>query len=157
VTVASEIAKDYYAGRLHDYTAACYAAYLTGKDTGLADPSHDELGTSVTRADLADLPPEVRAAYAYYREHVMDADIGWAHVYRVPIQGELTYAVRARTEGDDGWLESYDPDGRFLAAARTYLDLVAWGEPAALRAQVQTGAMPPELDPSKSLWKPITS
>ena len=47
--------------------------------------------------------------------------------YVVPAVGKTTYAIRVRTDGDDGYLEVYDEKGKFLAAGRTCIEVVAWG------------------------------
>jgi hypothetical protein len=156
--LSSKAAKDYYTKRLREFTAARYALYQEEKDPSEVHPWDSELGESATRLDpkKTKLPAEVQEAYGYYKQNVEEADWGSARVFRVPIQGKPTYAVRVRTDGDDGWLESYDESGKFLAAGRTYLDLVSWGPVDVLRGQVETKEMPADLDPDKSLWKPLS-
>jgi hypothetical protein len=101
----------------------------------------------------------VREAYEFYRTHFEEADIGSARDYVVPAGRKTTYAIRVRTDGDDGYLEIYDEKGKFLAAGRTYLEIVAWGPREWLRAQVaQPSDLPPELQDAseRTLWgKPL--
>jgi hypothetical protein len=64
------------------------------------------------------------------------------------------YAVRVTTDGDDGWLELYDERGTELGVGRTYVELIAWGDRATIRAAVENGEFPPELSDrdTRTLW-----
>jgi len=151
--------QDWYANRLRDYLAAVYRIVEEGGDPGETHPKDSELGPSAKRADRAKLPPAVREAYEFYKTHFEDADIGSARDYVVKAAGQTTYAIRVRTDGDDGYLEVYDAKGKFLAAGRTYLEIVAWGTREWLRAQIaHPGELPPELRDAgeRTLWgKPL--
>lgn len=152
---SSKSIQDWYANQLREYHAAVYRDYQAGRDTGEAHPADAELGPSAARADRTELPAAVREAYDFYKMHFEDADIGSARGYVVPVAGKKTYAVRVRTDGDDGYLEVYDGKGKFLAAGRTYVEIVAWGSREWLRAQAaQPGELPPELQDAgdRTLW-----
>ena len=161
---SSEAVRDWYTNQLREHLVASYRAARAfdrgeGDDPESVCPRDTELGPSATRAERAGLPQEVREAYEFYKGHFEDADIGSARDYVVSAGGKKTYAIRVRTDGDDGYLEIYDESGRFLAAGRTYLEVVAWGSRAWLRAQAaQPGGLPPELQdaPQRTLWgKPL--
>jgi hypothetical protein len=102
----------------------------------------------------------VREAFEFYKKHFEDKDIGSVRDYVVPAASKTTYAIRVRTDGDDGYLEVYDEEGKFLAAGRTYIEVVAWGSCEWLRAQAaQPGELPPELQDAgeRTLWgKPLS-
>ena len=87
------------------------------------------------------LPAGVRDALAFYTRNV---PAEWWGAPRLLRYDEF-YAVRVTTDGDDGWLEVYALDGSLLGAARTYLELLAWGDRDAVRAMVHRGSYPPEL------------
>jgi hypothetical protein len=163
---SSKAVQDWYAARLKEYYSQRYRAYLASSETGEDDaelyPQETELSPSasrLTREERDRLPVEVREAYDFYWKHFEEADIGSARVYRVPADRKATYAVRVRTDGDDGYVEVYDGKGKFLAAGRTYLEVVAWGTREWLRAQVaQPSELPPELQDAddRTLWgKPL--
>jgi hypothetical protein len=158
--------QDWYTARLKEYYSQYYRAHLASGETGdnptEAYPPDAELSPSasrLTREDRGRLPDGVRDAYDYYWKQFEEADLGSARVYRVPSVRKETYAVRVRTDGDDGYLEVYDEKGKFLAAGRTYLEVVAWGARKWLRAQVaRPGELPPELQDAgaRTLWgKPL--
>lgn len=151
--------QDWYANRLWEYYMASYHAYQKGDGGDDLYPVTRELSPAAERADRATLPKGVREAYEFYRTRFEDADLGSAREYAVPVAGATTYAVRVRTDGDDGYLEVYDAKGKFLAAGRTYLEVVAWGTRDWLRAQVERpGELPPELRDAheRTLWgKPL--
>ena len=156
---SSKTIQDWYANRLREYHAAVYRAYKRGDDARESYPVDTELSPSATRADRAKLPKTVREAYEFYKKHFEDADIGSARDYVVQAAGKTTYAIRVRTDGDDGYLEVYDEKGRLLAAGRTYIEVVAWGSRKWLRAQVaQPSELPPKLQDAgeRTLWgKPL--
>lgn len=102
------------------------------------------------------LPPAVREALAFYFEQIEKKDIGVVRLHQPTLNGEPVYVVCATTDGDDGWIELYDARaGGDLGVARTYLELVAWGEKKMLRAQTETGAFPPELalEKRRRFWR----
>jgi hypothetical protein len=151
--------QDWYANRLHEYYAAVYHAYQKGDNPDEIYPKSFALSPAATPADHDKLPKAVREAYDFYTKHYADEDIGCVEDYVVPVAGKTTYAILVRTDGDDGYLEVYDEKGKFLAAGRTYIEVVAWGSREWLRAQVaQTAELPPELQDAdrRTLWgRPI--
>jgi hypothetical protein len=163
---AQSAMQDWYANQLREYVTQRYGAHLaferTQVDPEAAHPQDTELSPSATRVRRAErdrLPAGVREAFDFYWEHFEEADIGFARVYQVRANQQQTYAVRVRTDGDDGFLEVYDAEGNFLVAGRTYLEIVAWGNRDWLRAQVAHPAnLPPELRDAhqRTLWgKPL--
>jgi hypothetical protein len=162
-TQASKAIQDWYTNRLREFYSQYYRASVafdneeTEEDPEEAYPRATELSPTAGKPNRAKLPQEVRDAYTHYKKAVEDEDLGSVQVYRVSTDGPVTYAVRVRTDGDDGYLEIYDESGDFLAAGRTYLEIVAWGTREWLRAQVGQ-AFPPEITdaPSRTLWgKPL--
>jgi hypothetical protein len=158
----NKVVQDWYAARLKAYYSQLYRARLTCRETG-EDPAEvypqdrelSPAATRLVREDCVWLPDEVREAFGYYWRHIEQADIGSARVYLVPAAGRSTYAVRVRTDGDDGYLEVYDAKGKFLAAGRTYIEIVAWGSRPWLRSQVeQPDELPAELQDAdeRTLW-----
>jgi hypothetical protein len=130
-----------------------------GGEPEVACPTNTELNPSGERVDPSATPTAVQEAYGYYKKHVQDEDIGSVSIYAVAANGVDTYAVRVRTDGDDGCLEVYAKDGQLLGAGRTNMEFVAWGSRDWLRAQVnQPGTLPPELQDSfqRTVWgKPL--
>jgi hypothetical protein len=155
---SNKLVQDWYVHRLQEHFRQRYLGMLAQQE----DAETAELGAEavrIPREELDPLPQEVRDAHAYYHQHYSEADIGSARVYRVPAAGKTTYAVRVTTDGDDGYLEVYGERGGLLAAGRTYLELIAWGDREWLRAQaLEPGELPPELQQTtwKTLWgKPV--
>jgi hypothetical protein len=158
--------QDWYTARLKEYHSQYYRAYQASGETGedptemyLRDTELSPSASRLTREDREQLPDAVREAYDFYWKHFEEADIGSARVYRVPAGKKEAFAVRVRTDGDDGYLEVYDEKGKFLAAGRTYIEVIAWGSRDWLRAQVaQPSELPPELQDAdqRTLWgKPL--
>lgn len=137
---------DWYAHRLQQHYARNYQALLEGEE---GEGEQHELSTPpdlVPHDEYDQLPESVRASQAYYSQHFEQTDLGCARVYRVRAGSKPTFAIRVKTDGDDGFLEVYDEKGGFLAAGRTYLELIQWGTQQWLRAQAATpGDLPPEL------------
>lgn len=157
--------QQWYTQRLREHMLARYRASLAfdqgqGSDPEVACPRHTELNPSGDRADPGVTPASVQDAYAFYKKHIMDEDIGSVSIYAVAADGEGTYAVRVRTDGDDGYLEVYAKDGQLLGAGRTNMEVIAWGGRDWLRTQVnQPGTLPPELQDSfqRTVWgKPLS-
>jgi hypothetical protein len=144
---ANQAVQEWYANQLKEFFLEQYRSGREGTNTGETHPpSERELGSSATRVNPAALPEPVRQAHEFYKQHFEDADIGWARALQVPAGDRTTYAIRVHTDGDDGYLEVYDDQGGFLAAGRTYLEVVAWGDLDWLRAQAESpGELPPEL------------
>jgi hypothetical protein len=152
----------WYTNRLREYYSQYYRASIS-EDEDAEDPEElypksTELGRSLKQPDPGTLPPAVQEAYQHYKKHVMDEDWGTVRVYHVRAGKTGTYAVRVTTDGDDGWLEVYSETGALLGAGRTYIELVAWGTPESIRAQIAGRQFPPDLDVSATLWgKPLDS
>lgn len=107
------------------------------------------------------MPQPVRDAWRFYYANVELADFGNVYVSSFVLNNrDRLWVVRTSTDGDDGWVELYRDDGAWLEAGRTWLELIAWVEReadvAALREQVQTGALPAALDDRsvRTLWQP---
>lgn len=101
------------------------------------------------------LPRSICDSYEFYNEQVMQRDWGAVFLCKLPVDGRDTYAVRVTTDGDDGWLELFDAEGNPLGVARTYIELVAWGDQQEIRQQVHTGGFPAALSDrtSQTLWQ----
>ncbi|GAB4459533.1 MAG: hypothetical protein OHK0037_05070 [Elainellaceae cyanobacterium] len=153
------------ASLLKDFWQAKYAAYQSGEDAAEEMPLRQNAilpgnASAIAGIGIAGAPPlpaNVQAAYDFYHENVMQHDWGSVSVSQMPMEGApdgAVYAVVTTTDGDDGWLELFDLDGNPLGAARTYLELVSWGDPEVLREQVHTGAFPEELETrmDTTLW-----
>lgn len=145
------------ASLLKTFWQAKYAAYQSGEDATEEMPLRQNAIGGIGIAGTPPLPASVQAAYDFYDENVMQHDWGSVTVSQVPMEGApngAVYAVVTTTDGDDGWLELFDLDGNPLGAARTYLELVSWGDPEVLREQVHTGEFPEELQArmDTTLW-----
>jgi hypothetical protein len=154
VSTRSQVARAHFVRALRDHFSACYQAVLADADDDKPLLGQFALGWPRWRENGLGLPAEVFAAYIYYVETVSDADWGGVGVYRVPVGGDVTYAVRVWTDGDDGWLEVYDQSGELLGAGRTYIELVGWGDRDQVRALVHTGGLPPGMQDAhkRTLW-----
>ncbi|GAB4158051.1 MAG: hypothetical protein Fur0046_37750 [Cyanobacteria bacterium J069] len=143
---------------LKTYWQAKYTAYQSGEDMDEEMPlRQNALSPNSILGTQAALPATVQAAYDFYNENVMQHDWGSVSVSQMPMTSApngAVYAVVTTTDGDDGWLELFDLDGKPLGAARTYLELVSWGDPEVLREQVHTGEFPDELQArmDTTLW-----
>lgn len=145
------------ASLLKNFWQAKYAAYQSGEDPTEEMPLRQNAIGGIGIAGTPPLPANVQAAYDFYDENVMQHDWGSVSVSLLPLDSApngAVYAVVTTTDGDDGWLELFDLDGNPLGAARTYLELVSWGDPAVLRKQVHTGEFPEELQArmDTTLW-----
>jgi hypothetical protein len=114
-------------------------------DSATLYPTETELSPAAEQPASSTWPAEVAAAHAHYKARVENQDWGTVRVYRVPTAGPITYAVRVRTDGDDGYLEVYDEGGGFLVAGRTEVGSIAWCSRDGLRAQVGQ-SYPPDLE-----------
>jgi hypothetical protein len=156
MTTQNQAVQDWYTERLRQFHGERYQAYLDDSDpNNELHPKSQELSQAAVkldRADLAQLPAEVRAAFDFYFHRVEQEDWGSVAVYRVQTDILETYAVRVTTDGDDGWLEVYDLQGNLLGAGRTYIELVAWAPRDEVRSQFGDN-WPAALDTSKTLWK----
>jgi hypothetical protein len=151
----AQAAREFYESAVKEDILTRYRAHLNNEEFQNELLQEYQLRWKKWRENQPGLPDEVYAAHLFYVQHFTDQDIGSDRVFKFPVNGKDVYAVRTRTDGDDTWIELYDCKGKFLAAARTHLDVVAWGDRDWLRAQVaQTGEYPPELEGafSRSLW-----
>jgi hypothetical protein len=93
-----------------------------------------------------ELPSSVWESYRFYSENVTGKDWGKAYGLRITIEGQDTLIVRTVTDGSDGWLEVFDNEGNYLAAARTDGDGIAWRSQDQVRSYgFGTPKFPPEL------------
>jgi hypothetical protein len=116
------------------------------------------------------LPDSIVEAYQHYKINVMDQDWGcingahWIEPAAKPAAEPATkpaaepaaepatsfslslIVLHISTDGEDGWLELFDPSGHPLGTARTYGSHIHWGDPKTLREQVFTAELPPELE-----------
>lgn len=140
---------------LKTYWQKKYSAYCEGHETDIPLSLCQNPLTPLQISQNRDgIPQRALDAYKFYDEHVMQQDWGSVTLARVAIADQDTYVIRVTTDGDDGWLEVFDPTGKVLGAARAYLELVSWGEIKAIRAAVDTGEYPAELEArlDSTLW-----
>jgi len=126
-----------------------YQAYQEGRQVGR---SLALMTQRIQTAEASSLPTPVEAAYRFYQERLTERDVGRVDLSHLPLNHTRVYTILAHTDGDDGWIEVYDEAGECLGTGRTYLELVVWGDRDTLRAQVETGEYPSELDRNQSLW-----
>lgn len=141
-----------YEQHLYAHWLARYRAYIRNEE---ANASFLEEHTVANRMAT---PQPVHEAYEFYAHHISARDIGAVQVLHVPNDAGDTYAVYTTTDGDDGWIEIYTPDGQLLGAGRFYIELVAWGARDEIRALVGTQELPPRLAnrQAETLWgKPL--
>ncbi|MEO1147769.1 MAG: hypothetical protein AAFY26_19475 [Cyanobacteria bacterium J06638_22] len=141
---------DRIATTMHHYWQERYRAYLEETDMD-AKPTPLAAMTAMT-PKTATRPDAVQDAYQYYRDHVAARDRGTVNLETLSLEDKLVYAIRAATDGDDGWLELYDASGSLLRAGRTYIELVAWGDRDEIRSEVHTGDYPATLNRNQTLW-----
>ncbi|MEM6398277.1 MAG: hypothetical protein AAF741_18140 [Bacteroidota bacterium] len=114
---------------------ADYAAYLADRDFDV------KFMIDQQQADDSQAPDRVQRAFRYYSENVENEDFGWVRLFRHPTY----WAVLTTTDGDDGWIELYTPEGETLTGGRSWLELIHWDERDVLRGQTKTGDLPDEL------------
>ncbi|MEO1210965.1 MAG: hypothetical protein AAFX78_15685 [Cyanobacteria bacterium J06638_20] len=141
---------DRIATTMQDYWKERYRAYL--EDTAMDATPMPLAAMTATIPTTATLPDAVQDAYQYYQENVAERDRGTVDLEPLTFENGLVYAVRAATDGDDGWLELYDASGALLRTGRTYIELVAWGDRDEIRSEVHTGDYPANLDRNQTLW-----
>ncbi len=157
MATSSTTVKAWFAERLRAFHAGRYQNFLNDTDpNNELLPKHHELSPAAVKVERntgwPTLPSSVRAAADFYLKRVEAEDWGSVGVYRVPTALMETYAVRVTTDGDDGWLEVFDLDGRFLGAGRTYIELIAWTTQKKVREQFGDN-WPKALDRKKTLWQ----
>ncbi len=144
----SAVAQQFIETQLRTHVQARYAAHLAGTVLPM------RFLQTFEREPTSTLPATVTAAYDFYFAAVEAADWGNVYLLAPTIQGRNCYLIFVTTDGDDGWLELYRPDGSPLGTARYYLELVSWGEKALLRQQTRTGEFPATLQTrlGETLW-----
>jgi hypothetical protein len=80
------------------------------------------------------IPGAVLEAYDFYKAIRHEQ----VTVSKVSVQDRNTYAVRVRTDGDDGWLEVFDDQGKLIGSSLTFLDIVSWEDREAIREKFKT-------------------
>jgi hypothetical protein len=81
-----------------------------------------------TDRSATSLPPAVQQSVGAWLDWEQ-ADLGSVNVYAVRNTLPRLFAVHTSTDGDDGYLEIYDEEGRALASGTTTLTLDAAGTP----------------------------
>ncbi|HEY9641378.1 MAG TPA: hypothetical protein V6C57_12905 [Coleofasciculaceae cyanobacterium] len=122
-----ESLKQAYVQRLRTHYLEQYQAYCQEQESG----DRYDLGSEnlIPEAAIGTLPQSVQSLW----QAALDkGDSYYPKVYRLAIEGQDTYAVRVTTDGDDGWLTIFDPQGRLLASAQTYIEVVVWAETQSL-------------------------
>lgn len=106
------------------------------------------------------MPNSVRHAWRFYASRMEPQGRGVVDLSHFVLnEDDELWVVRATTPNDDGWIELYNEEGQWLEAGRSATELIAWieseAELPALRAQVETGALPEALADrwSRTLWR----
>jgi hypothetical protein len=117
-----------------------YEAKITSnQDRFEAFAGDQSLGMLREPAERANVPAAVLEACDFYYANVLEQDWGNVLVFRIPVEGNPTFAVRVISDGGDGWLEVFDERGEFLGAARTDCGLVLWRPREDIRRRVTEG------------------
>lgn len=119
---------------------AAFAAEQNGTIDDLLDQHNQPARSDQERVGLS---VALLESHDFYLQNVERAD--WGSVRLLRLEQNAGYAVRVRTDGDDGWLEAFNAEGEPLAAGRTFLDRVIWLAPERVRAMVETREIPAEL------------
>ncbi|HEY8226380.1 MAG TPA: hypothetical protein VIG25_13960 [Pyrinomonadaceae bacterium] len=101
--------------------------------------------------NLIGLPNPVRESHDFYKNC---DDWGGAVILKIKVEGRDTYVVYVTTDGDDGWVEVFDEKGGILGAARTYIELIAWGPVDQVRGYTLTQGFPEEFNErqTRTMW-----
>ena len=92
---------------------------------------------TASAGDVARLPASVRESYGYYYTNVEENDWGTARIYEHEFEGQTVYAVTVTTDGDDGYIETFDAAGGPLLSGSTNYGPSSWdADFAAVRASV---------------------
>lgn len=151
--------RQHYENIYSEYYIESYRTYLKGEkcrrslfEGGTSLLSYHSVGKQKL---LEGIPAAVTNGYNYYLKHICGRDLGGVSVYRLPYDGHDTYAIQVSTDGSDGWLEVYDRHGQEVGIARTYIDLICWGDVEEIRGYVHDFEFPDGLnDKSKrTLWR----
>jgi hypothetical protein len=122
------------------------------------DHDDDELGPSFPAARVAALPQQVREVRAQVMRRFDDADAGSTRVVELVDEAGPFIVLRTTSDGDDGCVFIFDPEGRCEGAARTLLELCEWDTVEAtlalLRAPSVAASLPPSLKARRgsSVW-----
>ncbi len=158
--VVVEFARGFYEGEVQEYWQQRYNAYLNDED-------FDVYAWEVYQVDREDSnhPGTIRDSVQFYVEQVENKDFGVVRLYKIPFDAEdlsgleevdelSLFVNQVLTDGDDGWIELFDGQGRALGYGRTYIELVAWGLKNTIRELVESGEFPAELNDreEKTLW-----
>jgi hypothetical protein len=154
-----ERVRKFYQDKIRDYYEIAYNAYLNNNHLDERPLYKYEIESLLDQSNRSKVPKSVTDAFDFYYSKVEEKDLGSVWVYKVEVDGKATYAIRVSTDGDDGWLELFDQDGENLGSARTYIEIILWGEINEIRSQAENWEFPPEFENRKqlSLWKSQTS
>ncbi|KJH73576.1 hypothetical protein [Aliterella atlantica] len=95
------------------------------------------------------LPDSVWESCRFYSKNISEQDWGNVYTLRITIENQDTLIIRTTTDGSDGWLEVFDSQGVYLAAARISEngDGIAWRPMHQIREYVLgERRYPPELE-----------
>lgn len=102
------------------------AKIASNQDRFEAFARDESLGNLRDPVERAKIPRQVLEACDFYYRNVLENDWGNVRVFRIPVDGAPTFAVRVTSDGGDGWLEVFDERGGTLGTARTDCGLVQW-------------------------------
>jgi ribosomal protein L7/L12 len=88
----------------------------------------NDLGWMKDPKNRVGIPEAVLDAYDFY-----SAGNCQIKVARIPVQERDTYAVRAGSPGEDGWLEIFDEQDKLLGSATTLCDVIGWDAQSIVR------------------------
>lgn len=71
--------------------------------------------------------------------------LGKVYGLRITIEGQDTFIIHTVTAGSDGWLEVFDTQRSFLAAARIDGSGIAWRSQEQVCSYIFGHGFPPEL------------
>lgn len=150
--------RQHYENLYNEYYTEQYRTYLKGEKyrKSLFEGGKYLISYSLGKEKLLEgIPAAVTNGYNYYLKHICGRGLGGIGVYKLPCDGHDTYAIRVSTDGSDGWLEVYDRHGQEVGTARTYIDLIGWGNREEIRGYVHNFEFPDSLnDKSKrTLWQ----
>jgi hypothetical protein len=130
--------QQFYAQQLKAYYLARYQAYCQERELD----DRYELGQKNLVAETA-IAQTPQAVQAFYQQTLELGDGYYPSLYQCSVAGKATYAVRIKTDGDDGWLTIFDHQGQLIATGQTYIEVVCW-QPAN-RAFRNTSIQPSNL------------
>ena len=101
------------------------------------------------------LNSNINDSVSFYYENIEEKDIGCVNLYELTLNdsNEKLYLIRVTTDGDDGWLELYDGDGKLLEYGRTYIEVIHFEDDISkLRNRVSDFSYPEEMDLKLTKW-----